>query len=116
MHSRLIWLTRKVRGKPQGSAYTWNTPFFDLQFVNIRTKKGKNHSPKKESFLGLHGWAGNRFFLSVTIDNDKKHSIVHVTIIITDRGGGGIGVGRNCNIMISSESLSGHQACNQGSK
>ena len=50
------------------------------------------------------------------MDNDKKLSIVHVTIIITDRGGGGIGVGRNCNIMISSESLSGHQACNQGSK
>ena len=35
------FLLLQVRGKPQGSAYTWNTPFFDLQFVNIRTKKGK---------------------------------------------------------------------------
>ena len=47
-------MTCKVRGKPQGSAYTWNTPFFDLQFVNIRTKKGKNHSPKKRVFSASH--------------------------------------------------------------
>ena len=113
----LIWLTRKVRGKPQGSAYTWNTPFFDLQFVNIRTKKGKNHYPKKRVFSGptSHmGKLGIVFFLSM--DNDKKLSIVHVTIIIKDRGGEGIGVGRNCNIMISSKSHSSHQAYNQGSK
>ena len=62
------------------------------------------------------GKLGIVFFLSITMDNDKKLSIVHVTIIITDRGGGGIGVGRNCNIMISSESHSSHQAYNQGSK
>ena len=39
------FLLLQVRGKPQGSAYTWNTPFFDLQFVNIRTKKGKEFQP-----------------------------------------------------------------------
>ena len=27
-------------GKQAGSTYTWSTAFFDLQFVDIRTKKG----------------------------------------------------------------------------
>ena len=31
---------RSTGSKHQGATYTWNTPFFDLQFVDIRTKKG----------------------------------------------------------------------------
>ena len=46
------FLLLQVRGKPQGSAYTWNTPFFDLQFVNIRTKKGRFCWDAWISYLG----------------------------------------------------------------
>ena len=53
-----ICLLLQVRGKPQGSAYTWNTPFFDLQFVNIRTKKGKEKFTM--SLVNFHPWCATK--------------------------------------------------------